>query len=466
VRLSLRNRLTLVYTAVFGLLLTAIALVSYRVLARQLDADASANLEELASGLHGYLGFESGEPALVFDPTDPEQAAFVHEATRYWQIFDASTGREIFQSEALAPLGLHFTPAEVRSFRDHLTLPDLITDYGKIRISNSLVTGPMGETYLLQVGVPLDAIDRTLEQFSDLLLWTVPLGLLAAVIVGRWTASLALRPVERLARTTRTIDIGDLARRLPVPGTGDELDFVAHAFNDTLARLERAVGEMRQWSAALAHELRTPLTALRGEIETAMLQSPGGGGAQRLESQLEEIDKLKRIIDQLLTLARAEAGEIAIARDPVDLGALCSVLLDQLELVAQARSIALEYDLPDDVRVVGDASWLERLLLNLVDNAVKFTPEGGRVTVRLARGAGDAVLEVRDTGVGMPPEALPYIFDRFFRADPARSPMMAGEGAGLGLALVKWIVEQHGGRIAVESRRGEGSTFTVRLPLL
>jgi heavy metal sensor kinase len=452
---------------VFGLLLTAIAVVSYRVLARQFDADVTENLQELTSGLHGYLRFESGEPELAFDRDDLEQAAFVREATRYYQLFEADSGRQVLQSESLAPLGLHFTPAEVRAFRDRASLADFATDYGRVRISNSLAPAPWGDTYLLQVGVSLDAMDHTLAQFFDLLLWTVPVGLGAAVLAGRWAASLALAPLSRLAATTRAIDIGELARRLPVPGTADELDEVAIAFNDALARVERAVGEMRQWSAALAHELRTPLTALRAEIETTMLQSDEGAAGHRLgarfASQLEEIDKLKRVIDQLLTLARAEAGEIAVARGRVDLGALWSSLLDQLDLVAQARAIALEYEMAANVVVLGDPSWLERLLLNLVDNAIKFTPERGRVAVRLASVDGAAILEVRDSGIGIAPETVPHIFDRFFRADPARSP--AAEGAGLGLALVKWIVEQHRGRISVESAPARGSVFTVRLPL-
>jgi heavy metal sensor kinase len=436
------------------------------VVARQLDADATANLHELAAGIHGYLRFDSGAPELMFDRDDPEQAAFVREATRYYQIFEADSGRQVFQSEALAPLGLHFTPEEVRAFRDRASLTDFATDFGRVRISNSLAAAPWGETYLLQVGVSLDAVDHTLEQFFDLLLWTVPVGLGAAVLAGRWTASLALAPLSRLAGSTRAIDIHVLERRLPVPGTGDELDEVAHAFNDALARVERAIGEMRQWSAALAHELRTPLTALRAEIETAMRRSEAGEGGRlggELASQLEEIDKLKRIIDQLLTLARAEAGEIAIARDRVDLGALCSSLLDQLDLVAQARSITLDYELAEDVAVNGDRGWLERLLLNLVDNAIKFTPDGGRVTVQLIREESTAALEVRDSGIGIDPELVPHIFERFFRADPSRSP--AAEGAGLGLALVKWIADQHQGTIAVDSTPGRGSAFTVRLPL-
>jgi heavy metal sensor kinase len=470
VRLTLRTRLTLVYTAVFGLLLTAIGLVSYRVLARQLDADATAELEELTRGLHGYLLFDGEAPRLEYDRADPEQAAFIHEATRYYQIYEIGSGRLLVQSDALAPLGVHFTPAEVRAFEERPAPLDLATDFGRIRLSNSLVSPAAGRSFLLQVGASLDGMDHSLEQFFDLLLWTVPAGLGAAALAGRWTAGLALAPLSRLAIATRGIDIAELERRLPVRGTGDELDDVAIAFNDTLERLERAVGEMRQWSLALAHELRTPLTALRGEIEMAM-RAPAGaedGAAleaseRRLASLLEEIDKLKRVIDQVLTLARAEAGEIAIARERVDLGALGASLCDQLDLVAQARGIGLHYQVDGEAHVVGDASWLERLLLNLVDNAIKFTPEGGRVDVRVGRGDDAALLEVKDTGIGMSSEVAPRIFEHFYRADPARSP--GSEGAGLGLSLVKWIADRHDGRISVESRPGAGSIFRVRLPL-
>jgi signal transduction histidine kinase len=234
--------------------------------------------------------------------------------------------------------------------------------------------------------------------------------------------------------------------------------------NETLVRLDQTVGEMRQFSAALAHELRTPLTALRGDIELAMLQpqTPGTMG-RRFASQLEEIDKLKRLIDQILLLARAEAGEILLALHPVDLGALVESLVEQLEPVAQAKSIDLRCERADAVMVEGDADWLKRLTLNLLDNAIKFTPEGGRVVVNVSREDRLGRLTVSDTGVGIPPGLTVQIFERFFRADPARSP--GTEGVGLGLSLVKWIVDRHGGRIDVDSPPGQGAIFTVRLPL-
>jgi heavy metal sensor kinase len=465
VTLTLRSRLTLLYTALFGALLVLIGAVSYRVLAYQLDADASANLIELTSGLHGYVRFAGDVPAAVFDQTDPAQAAFVEEATRYYQIFNARTGDLLVQSDALRPLGLEFTPEEVRQFRERPVTLDLDTDYGRVRLSNSVLTPATGQTYLLQVGVSLAPIDAALKRFLVLLVVTVPAGLVVTFVIGRWMAGVALRPLTELADATRTIDIAELRRRVPIRGARDELDAVSTAFNDTLARLEHAVGEMRQFSTALAHELRTPLAALRGDVELAMREPAGSAEVnRRFTSQLEEIDKLKRLIEQVLTLARAEAGEIKLEPAAVDLGRLAASLVDQLEAVAHAKGVALASEpAPVPVVVRGDPNWLERLLLNLLDNAIKFTPPDGTIAVRVSLDGGLARLDVRDTGIGIAPELQPRIFERFFRADPARSS--GTEGVGLGLSLGRWIVDRHRGRIEVHSHPGQGSTFTVFLPL-
>jgi heavy metal sensor kinase len=462
--LTLRSRLTLVYTGVFGVLLIAIAAVSYRVLAYQLDADMSATLEDLTSGLHGYLRFGEGVPTLAYDPTDPEQAAFVNEATRYFQVFDAASGDRLVRSDTLGPLGLELTPEEVRRHAERHTPFDVQTDYGRIRFSDSVLESAAGRRALLQVGVSLEPMDNVLKRFLVLLAVSVPVGLLGAMLLGRWTARLALTPLSELAEAARTIDIEGLRRRLPVRGARDELDAVAAAFNETLSRLEHAIGEMREFSTALAHELRTPLAALRGDIELALLKPGNDEDVQRrFASQLEEIDKLSGLIERILLLARAEAGEIVIRPGPVDLGKLAGSLVDQVEPVAKAKGLDLRFEQAGPAVVHADADWLERLLLNLLDNAIKFTRAGGRVLVTVSPEATEARLAVQDTGIGMDPAAVPHVFERFFRADPARSSGV--EGAGLGLSLVKWVVDRHHGRIEVESRPGQGSTFTVVLPV-
>jgi heavy metal sensor kinase len=464
--IALRTRLTVFYTAVFALLLTSMSVLAYRALASQLDADATDALTRLTNGLHGYLRFDGGVPTLAFDASDDDEAAFVHDATRYYQIYDANSGVLLVQSEALEPLGLRFTPNEVREFRDRPDLEDVRTDYGRIRISNSLISAGPGQAYLLQVGTSLETMDSALSRFLQLLLWSVPVALLITALAGSWMASIALAPLSRLAAAARTIGVTSLQQRLPVRGANDELDGVAQSFNDALARLERAIGEMRQFSTALAHELRTPLAALRGEIELALLR-PGSNQAYRgaLASQLEEIDRLKRLIDQLLTLARAEAGQIPLKRERVELSSLTASVVEQMEPIAQARDIDLRLAVPGQVSIdEGDAEWLRRLLLNLLDNALKFTQPGGTVAVNLSQTNGIATLQVRDSGEGMSSDAIAHVFEPFYRADPSRSGRV--EGAGLGLSLVKWIVDRHRGTIDVDSEPGRGSTFTVQLPVV
>ena len=461
--LSLRARLAAISTIVFGLLLAALSLVSYKVLSRRLDADVTERLTELTDGLHGYLRFDNDTTSVAFDESDNDQAAFVHEATRYFQVYDAGTGRLLTESSGLAPLALHLTPGEVQAFRAEPRPFDIETEYGRLRISNSVRTTADRRAYLLQVGVSLAPMDATLVRYRDLLLWAVPMALLVATAASWWLSAFALLPLSRVAAAAHEIDVQTLARRLPGRGAGDELDQVVEAFNGTLGRLEHAVGEMRQFSAALAHELRTPLAALRGEIELAS-RRPGASPAQRdgLASQMEEIDRLTRLIDHILTLARAESGQIRLTQGPVNLTDLAASLVEQLEPIAAAKSIDLTCAGSEAVIVQGDASWLQRLLLNLVDNALKFTRENGRVVVRVTREANAARIDVRDTGVGLSPADAQQVFERFFRADPARSS--SNEGAGLGLSLVQWIAAQHRGTVTVQSRLGEGSTFTVTLP--
>jgi heavy metal sensor kinase len=460
---TLRARLATISAIVFGLLLAGLSLTSYQVLARRLDADATERLMELTDGLHGYLRFGQDAASVVYDAGDNDQAVFVHEATRYYQVYDVATGRLVAASSTIAPLGLQLTLGEIQAFRARPDPFDITTEYGRLRLSNSVRTLRDGRTYLLQVGIPLEPMDAALKRYRDLLWWRVPIAVVLGAFAAWWLSGFALRPLSRLAASARQVDVNALDRRLPVRGAGDELDGVAVAFNETLDRLEHAVVEMRQFSSALAHELRTPLAALRGEIELA-LREPGISPAQEdvYGSQIEEIDHLTRLIDQILTLARAEAGQIRLTVAPVDLGQLAASLVDQLQPLAEARSIDLSCEPADAVIVQGDPAWLKRLLLNLLDNALKYTPGGGRVSVRVSRLGDRARIDVQDTGAGLSPADLPRVFERFFRADPARSSSQPG--AGLGLSLVQWIVAAHRGQVTVQSRLGQGSTFSVTLP--
>lgn len=462
--LALRTKLTLSYSAILVLLLGAAGALSYNWLASQLDTDATDEVQELTRAVHGYLRFAGGEPVLTYDRNDPDQVAFVEHATHYYQAYDAETGQLIYQSPAIAPLGLQYTPEEVRAFREQPRPADVYTDHGRLRLTNTIISPSATEHYLLQVGLRLEHFDAALGRFLAVLLWSLGPALAVAIVAGRYMAGRALAPLARLSAEARTIDVADLRQRLTVRGAGDELDELALAFNDTLGRLQHAVGDMKQFSTALAHELRTPLAALRGEAELALRQGQSADDYRRgLATQLEELDRLARLITELLTLARAEAGDIVLRKQVVDLGALARTVAQSLEPVARARGVALQCELPHEVLVTGDAGWLERLLINLVDNAIAFTPAGGRITIRAALAGRVARLDVEDTGIGMTDETLGRIFDRFYQADPSRSA--SGGGVGLGLSLARWIAQRHHASITVNSQPGQGSTFTVLLPL-
>src|SRR6185437_9130677 len=245
----------------------------------------------------------------------------------------------------------------------------------------------------------------------------------------------------------------------------------AETFNAMIARLQQSFDKMNEFAANVSHELRTPLQAMQGETELALLaRAPLGECRRVLESNLEEIDRLNRMIRNLLVLAQADAGEMRPKLEAMDLNELVRDLVEQMRVVAQARGVELRAATSAPVPLRADSLRLRQMVLNLIDNAVKYTPAGGRIEVRVERAPGtsgpEARLLVRDSGMGIAAEDLPRIFDRFYRADKSRTRSEAGvEGCGLGLPIVKWVAETHGGSAEVSSSPGQGSSFTVHLPL-
>jgi signal transduction histidine kinase len=282
-----------------------------------------------------------------------------------------------------------------------------------------------------------------------------------AAIIGWFLARRAMRPVDRMTRTARAIGhSADLSSRLPELKQRDELGRLATTFNEVLERLEGSVAVQRRFLADASHELRTPLATIRTNVE-ALLRGAVDDPAARDESLraiARETDRTGRLVADLLALAHADAGQ-PLARRPVELDALLLDVYHQERRLASGVELRLG-DL-EPVEVEGDEDRLKQLLLNLVDNALRYASPGGSVTLDLVRNGASAVLRVRDTGPGIPPEHLPHIFDRFYRVDQPRSRQRGG--TGLGLAICKWVAEAHGGRIEVASQVGLGSTFTVTL---
>jgi heavy metal sensor kinase len=461
--LGLRSKLTLLYSAIFTLLLAVIFIASYFLFKKQLEADLNGDLSDRMEALSGYIKFENDTPVLKFDAGDPEAGLFVRNATRYFQISNLETGLTVTQSPEMRLLGLSFVPEELQVIDRQAGPTDFKTDDGELRFLDERIVSPSGQSYIVQVGTSLEQVSLALRRFSELAFFLIPCTVVLAAITGWILAGGALTPMRRIAQAAHQIEPTNITGRLPLTGAQDEVDQLASTFNEALARIEKVVGELRQLSGSIAHELRTPLAALRGEAEIALLHAHTIEEVKDvLGSQLEDFDKLARMIDQLLTLARAESGGIKFKLQPFDIGIKIGEVVDTFALIATARDISLESIPGTNLIAMVEPHWLENVLINLLDNAIKYTPAGGRVSIKGFPESEFVCIEVRDSGQGIPPEALPHIFDRFYRVDVSRNKQVTG--VGLGLSFVKWIVEEHGGTIQVTSQVNQGSTFVIRLP--
>lgn len=321
-----------------------------------------------------------------------------------------------------------------------------------------------GVGFRILVAEPLDNMEATLRRSRSLLLWLAPVVLGIASLGGYWISGRALAPVDEITRAARSIGIQNLSERLTVPATGDELQRLSETWNAMLARLETAVKRLSQFTADASHELRTPIALIHTTAElTLRRERTQQTYREALRQIVVESERTARLIDDLLLLARADAGLPALSLERLELTPLVRDVCEQGQILAQARQLQIYTEIPEEpVYVDANDPALRRLLLLLVDNAVKYTPVGGRITVSLGRDLQGATVAVRDTGVGIPDAALPHVFERFYRADESRN-RDAG-GTGLGLSIAKWIAERHNASLEAESVVGQGSTFRVRFP--
>jgi heavy metal sensor kinase len=320
-----------------------------------------------------------------------------------------------------------------------------------------------GKPVVVQVARSEYTIWQDLQQLLSILLLGLPVAVGAAGIGGYILARRALAPVERMAERARTINAERLDDRLPVDNPADELGRLATVFNETLTRLESSFDRMRRFSADASHELRTPLTAMRSVGEVG-LRGRRDEAAYReiIGSMLEEVDRLSNLVDRLLTLSRADTGQSKLVIDVVDLPELAEEIAEQLDVLAEEKRQSLRVHCDAVPRWIGDRMVLRQALLNLVDNAIKYSPVGGQIDIRVAQTSGGTTIDVTDTGPGIPAELRSRIFDRFYRVDKARS--RENGGTGLGLAIAKWAVEVNGGHLTLEAAVNGGSRFRIVLP--
>lgn len=336
------------------------------------------------------------------------------------------------------------------------------TPSGPVRVLRARVEAG-GHSFVVRAAVSELATRRQLRSLR-IQLAALSLGVVLLGGLGGWAlARTALGPLARMASQARRLTAERLDERLSLPDSSLEVDQVRDAFNETLGRLQRSFEGLRRFSADASHELRTPLTALRSVGEVALRQARTAEHYREVVStMLEEVDRLSRLAEELLALARAEAGQARIERERVDLAALATDVVERLAVLAEERGQSLEAAAPGPVVVLGDRVALRQALVNLVDNAVKYSGPGTRIRVRTGARPGLGVVEVVDEGPGIAAEHRERVFDRFYRIDRSRSREMGG--TGLGLSLVKWTAEAHGGRVELDSEPGRGSTFRLVLP--
>jgi heavy metal sensor kinase len=321
-----------------------------------------------------------------------------------------------------------------------------------------------GSRFLIEAGTPLKQSESVLHGLLLTFAVGLPLVVGVAIAGGYVLTRRALAPVGEITRTAEQITSRNLSERLPEAKTGDELEMLSTALNRMIARIEESFWHVNRFSADASHELRTPLTVLRGELE-AIVQRPDLAPDVRetIGSALEETERLSKIVESLLAISRLDAGEALMTRERFDFGDLVIGTADQMRLLAEDKQINMKCNAICHVEIEGDPHRLKQIVVNLLDNAIKYTSEGGEVEISVGAANGNAVLEVSDSGAGIPPESVPYLFDRFYRVDEARSRQIGG--AGLGLSIVKSICTAHEGRVSVVSTEGKGSRFTVELPL-
>jgi heavy metal sensor kinase len=459
-RLSIGMRLTLWYLAIFLLAEFVFGAGMWFILRKNLYDIADATLEGQAADLERFLETRKDVPTAQLQAEISEDYK-IERSEDYVQISDAG-GHFIYRSRfldehplpTLSLIQLKKARYEIRKLGK---LPFRILSE-KMNIN--------GQFFIVQIGSTLDEEIETLDAFRKYLLMFAPVLLLAASAVGYWLSRKALAPVDALARTARTISGHNLGSRLEQLHTGDELQLLSDTLNEMLARIESAFLRVTEFTADASHELRTPIALIHTEAELALRRSRDECEyREALRHILLEADRTARLIEELLALARADSGSEALDIHPIDLLPTVRESAAKWNQVASLRNLQFEERSgTQPLTVMGDEHALRRVVDILLDNAFKYTPSPGKVTLSAEQKNGRAVVSVEDTGIGIASEDQTIIFERFYRVDKARSRALGG--AGLGLAIAQWIVQLHKGSITVKSEPGNGSVFRVELPTI
>lgn len=453
---TIRARLTGWYAVVLTAMLIVYATATFIAVRHEF-------LEQLDERLHD--DFETAEGRLtrtadgrVAWAPDAHQDAHDDEA-RVYEVWSAATGEQIHRSGAATPLPPIALAATSASYRYETVLAN-----GERWRTIAAPVGIGGHNVVLRVSRSEERVRGELSEVLAVLIFGLPLVVALAGVGGYWLARRALVPIDHLASEARRITAERLHERLTVPNQHDEIGRLTAVINEMFARLESSFDQLRRFTADSSHELRTPLAVVRGigEATVAERRTPTEY-EEAIGSMLEEVDRMSNLVDTLLRLSHGDAGTIRVSRESFDLGQLAREVAASLGILAEERSQTLAFDITTGVIVSADRLVLREAVTNVLDNAIKYSPDGSTIAIRVEPAGGQALLAIADEGPGIPPEHRERIFHRFFRVDEARSRERGG--TGLGLAIAKWAVDINGGQIAVHERPRGGSEFRILLPL-
>lgn len=473
--LSLRLQLTVWYTTAFAVLLLLTGAVFYQYLESSLEASVDTDLQLRAQQIASSIVLQQGRlmlhdltialPGLdtVIPTQDHSSAADVNEGTLV-RLLDAH-GTLLGETSAFRKLRVPSSsvtqPLQGTPWQGTV----LSTSDQEVRLYSRRLVGTGKLVAVIQVGVSLAQLHRLLHQLVAALLLVGFLVLACCASGSYWLAALSFAPIKQLAETARKIKGGDLHQRVPVSPVRDEVQYLAVTLNEMLDSLNQSFSRQRRFVADASHELRTPVAVIRNKADVALLhpRTPQEY-CTVLQSISAETRRLSHLISDLLALARGDEGQVQWEYEPVRLDWLVESVVASAQGLAHEQGIQLCVQESQPITLIGDETRLIQVIMNLLDNAIRYTHAGGQVQVNLSVSASQAQLVVQDTGIGIAPEHLPHIFERFYRADPSRK-RTGSSGTGLGLAIVDWVVCAHEGTITVESQVGQGSCFTVFLPL-
>jgi heavy metal sensor kinase len=458
---SLGFRLVAWYAGVLTAVFVLLGVLTIFFLQRYLEANFLDTQARRARQIAGTLISSTSRAEEGALPGEVEKLYSPEASDRFIRITRAD-GRVVYVSGL--PKDERYDPAQVppASAGEHtrkVRLPE-----NSLLIAAITAAGADGTPYVVEVGASGAGTDATLARVLLMLATGLPIAVCVAVAGGFVLVRRSLAPVARMAATAEAITQHNLGERLPEVDSGDELERLAVSLNLMISRLEAAIDGSKQFVADASHELRTPLTVMRGELESLAQDGQLPGEAREaLGSVLEEVLRLAEIVEGLFALSRLDAGEAHAPWQRFDLGELAATTAGQMSLLAEDKHVSVACESHPGVIVEGDRARLKQVIVNLLDNAIKYTPGGGHVSLSVKREGGCAILEVADDGIGIPAEALPHVFKRFYRVDGSRT--RAQGGAGLGLSIVESICTAHAARVEVSSVPGNGSTFRMLAPL-